>query len=210
MQNYSSKLKTLVAIFIFLSFLGLVWFGIYRFQKTLREGEWADYVERGNEMVTQKHYAEALELYQKAYQTNQNLPPSAQAGLGEVYFAAGDISRAQEQLEQALAKDASLETAQKLLVAIQLSQETINSNQTITQKINLAYEFLQKDQPFLAIPILEKIVNDAPSYRDGHYLLAAAYLKIGGLEKARQQIEKTLEIDPNFEAGEKLKEKIGF
>ena len=52
----------------------------------------------------------------------------------------------------------------------------------------------------------EKIVKEKPDYRDGHLQLALLYYKIFEDEKAKEYLQKAIELDPNCEVGRKLKE----
>ena len=45
-------------------------------------------------------------------------------------------------------------------------------------------------------------------YRDAYFRLAALEYKVGAVNESKQYMEKTLELDPNFEAGRVLGEKI--
>lgn len=48
------------------------------------------------------------------------------------------------------------------------------------------------------------------NYRDVYYRLAVLEYKLGNFEESQKQLQKALEIDPNFEQGRVLGEKIGF
>lgn len=58
------------------------------------------------------------------------------------------------------------------------------------------------------IKIWEEIIKDKPHYRDGYLQLTILHYKIKEKEKARGNLQKALEIDPNFELSNKLKEII--
>lgn len=58
------------------------------------------------------------------------------------------------------------------------------------------------------IEFWEKIVSERPFYRDGFLQLASLSFKIGQKDAAQNYLQRALEIDPNFEAGLKLKEAL--
>lgn len=51
------------------------------------------------------------------------------------------------------------------------------------------------------------VVADRPEYRDGYFMLAVLAYRLGKKQEARVNVEKVLEIDPNFKEGREL-EKI--
>lgn len=53
----------------------------------------------------------------------------------------------------------------------------------------------------------ESVINKYKGYRDAYFNLAVLEYKMKNFEKARVYLQKTLDIDPNFDAGRKL-EKI--
>ena len=54
----------------------------------------------------------------------------------------------------------------------------------------------------------EKIIEDKPLYRDAYLQLAILNYKIKEVQKAKDNLNKALEIDPNFELTKKLEEII--
>jgi len=54
----------------------------------------------------------------------------------------------------------------------------------------------------------EEILEKYPNYRDGYLQLAYLYYKIYQDEKAKENLAKALEIDPNFPPANKIKELI--
>ena len=54
----------------------------------------------------------------------------------------------------------------------------------------------------------EKIIEDKPQYRDAYLQLAILNYKIKEIQKAKDNLNKALEIDPNFELTKKLEEII--
>lgn len=54
----------------------------------------------------------------------------------------------------------------------------------------------------------EKFVSENPTYRDGYLRLALYYSKLGQTEKARENLNHALELDPNYEPAKELEEII--
>ncbi len=54
----------------------------------------------------------------------------------------------------------------------------------------------------------EEIAKRYPGYRDGYFNLALLEYRLGSTRKAKEYLNKTLELDPNFEAGRKLEKLI--
>ena len=46
---------------------------------------------------------------------------------------------------------------------------------------------------------------DKPGYRDGYFSLALIYFQLGNIYQSSENIDKALEIDPNFERGKELR-----
>lgn len=54
----------------------------------------------------------------------------------------------------------------------------------------------------------EKIVEEKPNYRDGYLQLAVLHYKLYENDKAKEYLEKALELDPNYEPARELEEII--
>lgn len=74
------------------------------------------------------------------------------------------------------------------------------------------YKNYQKNEELLAkreeitqkIKYLENVVLKYKDYRDGYYQLAILEYNLGNFDKAKFYLQKTLELDPNFEKGREL------
>lgn len=55
----------------------------------------------------------------------------------------------------------------------------------------------------------ERVMNVFPDYRDGYFKLALLYYQLGNRQKAKENLEDTLHIDPLHTEGNILKEKLG-
>ncbi|MCA9392507.1 tetratricopeptide repeat protein [candidate division WWE3 bacterium] len=89
--------------------------------------------------------------------------------------------------------------------AINVLKQTENP---FLQQAQIGRLLIDQKASTLAINVLTTLVNDQPNYRDGYYLLGAAYYQKGDLEKAKENIEQTLSIDPNYEPALTLNAKI--
>lgn len=56
----------------------------------------------------------------------------------------------------------------------------------------------------------EEVVAKTPTYRDGYLKLATLYWKLRQDDKAKAAIEKSIEIDPNYDATYELEQKLGL
>lgn len=50
----------------------------------------------------------------------------------------------------------------------------------------------------------EETKQKFPGYRDAYFALAVLYYQLGEREKARENLDRALEIDPNFEGGREM------
>ena len=48
------------------------------------------------------------------------------------------------------------------------------------------------------------IIKTYPNYRDGYFRLATLEYELGNRNKAKEYVQKALELDPNFEEGRRL------
>jgi tetratricopeptide (TPR) repeat protein len=127
--------------------------------------------------------------------------------------------------------EAHLQLAEKFLASNQLEEaeralllaQTISNpklvisnleNSVLGEKTNLKLDELWQRKHYSdpkdirrLISAWEKIVQEKPNYRDGWLQLAILHYKLYENEKARQYLQKALELDPNFEPAKEL-EKI--
>lgn len=52
------------------------------------------------------------------------------------------------------------------------------------------------------------VVTQHADYRDGYFRLALLHYQLGDVTQASEYVEKSLALDPNFEAGKSFKEKL--
>lgn len=54
----------------------------------------------------------------------------------------------------------------------------------------------------------QRVVSDHADYRDGYFRLALLHYQLGDIAHASEYVEKSLALDPNFEAGRNFKAKL--
>lgn len=164
--------------------------------------------------------------------------PEAHLLEAKILLNQGDIENATENLEKALELNADNQEAKYLLSLILISQKdeqgseylqevAVSTNafkpaadfyqnwQQVEQETNplyrdslIAFHLLNINQPHLAIPLLESVIEIEPNYRDGHYLLAAAYFETGENEASLEEVNRALEIDSDHQASLEIKDLI--
>ncbi|MFZ5365802.1 MAG: tetratricopeptide repeat protein [Patescibacteria group bacterium] len=120
-------------------------------------------------------------------------------------------------LAEEFLKNNELDKAEKELLAAQQIQQS--SNLTIEQsrvlglssRLEELYLKYQEENPQELKKLIEKwekIVSETPSFRDGYLKLSLYYFKLGQTEKAQENLQKALELDPNYEETRKLENLI--
>lgn len=108
--------------------------------------------------------------------------PQPHLSLGEYYLTQGYLQQ----------------TRHELTLATQLGSPTAGN---LYIDIHRKKEQLQQQASFW-----ESQLKDKPDFRDGYIKLAAIYYQLRDLEKAKQNLEKARQIDPNYEPTQKLEE----
>lgn len=90
--------------------------------------------------------------------------------------------------------------------AIRNPEKTVLGEQATTKLNNLWEQKRYSDPKDIQRLIIawEQIINDKPNYRDGYLQLAYLYYKLSEDGKAKQALQKALELDPNFEPAQEL------
>ena len=73
----------------------------------------------------------------------------------------------------------------------------------------LAYVFLKKQMPALALPLLRLAVSKAPGEPVYHYHLGLAHMQAGDSASARQALEQALELRADFDGAEDARKMLG-
>ena len=90
--------------------------------------------------------------------------------------------------------------AEKVLLLAQNEQTSAESKQLWQRKYLQDPEDIQR-----LTDSWEKIVEEKPNYRDAYLQLTDLYYRLCENEKAKDYLEKAIELDPNFEAAQELK-----
>ncbi len=117
--------------------------------------------------------------------------------------------------ENLLANNQFKEAEQTLLIAQQIKNLGNRENQVLGEKADSKISELWQ-QKHLADPndikkliaVWEKIIKERPDYRDGYFQLAILNYQIHENEKAKEYLNQTLILDPNFTPAKELKEII--
>ncbi len=66
-------------------------------------------------------------------------------------------------------------------------------NQNIEKKKEQKQELLRRELKYW-----ENIVVESPTYRDGYVQLAIGYMQLGAIPAAKENLQRALELDPNW------------
>jgi tetratricopeptide (TPR) repeat protein len=107
-------------------------------------------------------------------------------------------------IEEYLRNNQVNEAEKQLLLAEQIQPSDYQVHQLWQKKKELSPEDIKE-----LIKYWEKVVAEKPDYRDGYFQLALLYYKLYNNEKAKEYLEQSLILDPNFEPAKELKEVLG-
>ncbi len=96
-----------------------------------------------------------------------------------------------------LLKENQFQASEEILKSIPQENESLNQ---LWQKKNYA----DPEDVRELIKVWEEIIKDKPQYRDAYLQLAILNYKINEKGNALENLQKALEIDPNFELAKKL------
>jgi tetratricopeptide (TPR) repeat protein len=144
-----------------------------------------------------------------AKQQSRSIAPATMVGI--LSEALGDPEGAIQWYERALAIDPRAATAannlawlyaqkgEKLDQALDLAQTAAAELPAIPEVSDtLAWVYYKKDLPNLALPILQRLVDQDPRNAIYHFHLGMVYAKRGEDLKARASIERALSLKPDF------------
>lgn len=161
-----------------------------------------EYIKQAFELKNQKSYKQAIELFYKALET-ENDNPEILYQLGELYYLLKNYSRALSYLERLLIKEPSHVDCLKLLKSVYIFLGQFNSAFYCAQKVfelqsnseNLAHQV----KTAVLVKNYEVIYNAASlDIADDNvlYECAKAFYDKRDFEAANNAIEKALEINP--------------
>ena len=90
-----------------------------------------------------------------------------------------------------------------LLMVLLMQENTIRLNFAYLQTLTAERSEVQKQ-----VHQWQQVVTKYPDYRDGYFQLAVLEYQLGDTTRARVYDEKALELDPNFQSGKELEQKI--
>lgn len=56
----------------------------------------------------------------------------------------------------------------------------------------------------------ENLIQETPTYRDGYLKLATLYWQLEDKEKVKENLDKAIEVDPNYEETKRLRKQLGY
>ncbi len=125
------------------------------------------------------------------------------------------------QMAEKFLENNQLEEAERVLLLAQnnlqftiynlQSEKTVLGEQT-NEKLKELWQKKQYSNPEdikQLISAWEKIVAEKPNYRDGYLQLAVLHYKIYENTKAKEYLQKALELDPNYEPAKELQKILG-
>jgi predicted Zn-dependent protease len=164
-----------------------------------------DALVKAADLVSQKKYAEAREIYQallaKYPEAHQVEPYIARS-----YYAEGQYDKAIEHLRGALAKDPENVEVKLLLGSVLLEKGDAEEGQKILSTIdesrvkdpliflNVGIGLLNKNKAREALPYFDKAVTRFPAYPDGYYYRGLTSVQIGVTIRPDNQAEGDKQI----------------
>jgi tetratricopeptide (TPR) repeat protein len=82
---------------------------------------------------------------------------------------------------------------------------SIDLSQSISVQKNMKKE---KDRVAYELSYWQEIVKLHPDYRDGYFKLALIQYRLGKTKQSRENVEKAMEIDPNFSEGKEFEKML--
>lgn len=99
-----------------------------------------------------------------------------------------------------------LDNARRELILGLANNPTDNKLQTAFLRVENLIN--QPEQTTAATEEWEKVSRDYPDFRDAYLRLSQLYFQLHQNEKAKKNLEKALEIDPNFDPAKEMKKII--
>ena len=121
--------------------------------------------------------------------------------LGLIYFETGEAVAGLSEwvISRTIREDKNI--ANDYIDRIQSNQGRLENITTTIKKYNKALDLCWQDSVDLAVIQLKKVLSMNPKYVQAHKLLALIYIEKAEYEKARRELERTLDIDRgNLEA----------
>lgn len=138
--------------------------------------------------------------------------------IGSFFVSQDDFWRAKEKLlRNPNDSQAQIKLAEKFLANNQFEEAEkalfLAGSQVLGEQTNLQPEKLWQRKYYSdpedikkLIAAWEKIIEEKPDYRDGYLQLAYLHYKLYENEKAKEYLEKAIELDPNYELAREMEE----
>lgn len=85
-----------------------------------------------------------------------------------------------------------------MAVSLKIEEEWINHNANLAKREQINQE----------IAFWQKIVLNYPNYRDGYFRISLLEYQLGNVAKAKNYLNKALEIDPNYVPARSFEQKL--
>ncbi len=122
--------------------------------------------------------------------------PEAPRGFGERFFS---LFRAVDSFKKNV-----------LIISALLTIALIGQGYELyTAKNVLASRLMEREDLILDREKWREVTHAYPLYRDGYFMMAVADYRLGDTDRAKVNLEKTLEIDPNFIPGREFEKVLG-
>ena len=143
-----------------------------------------------------------LNLHTLLFPANENLDQTKKAVLNSPFQ-----SKPHEDLARTYLEAGDLKSAEKELnLAKNLFSPDRSSLEILEKDLKKAKESPSQIQH--EISFWEKIIKEKPDYRDAYFQLAILSYQLGKIKKAQTYLQKTLDLDPNFEPARKLEKML--
>ena len=176
-------------------------------------------VQQGTVLADEKKYAEAIAKYEEALRLNPGMY-LLNGEIGNFYLQMDQPDKAIEAYKKVLEKEPANQSARLAIVTSLLNRKDIAEAKKILEGMdvnaitnpNTLYEigvrFYNAQETKEAIRYWEKAVAMDPKMADAYVQLGAAYVSVGDNEKAKQMLQKAIELDPASDNAKMAKEML--
>lgn len=120
-------------------------------------------------------------------------------------------------LAEEFLKNNDLQKTETELVKTYNIQHTTNNKEgekvlSATSRFEELWQKWQEENPTELKKLIEKrekFVSENPTYRDGYLKLTLYYFKLGNPDKAKENLQKAIALDPNYEVSRKIEKELG-
>jgi Tfp pilus assembly protein PilF len=174
-------------------------------------------LEEGNRLLTEKKYAEARALYEKAL---SQLPDNAAIlkGIAQTYAGEGNREKSIETLRKVIAADPADTNSQVLVASMLLEEGTLDEGKAMLDALpagavkeagvyaNLGILFMNKNKPADAVTYLTKGLELDASDADLYYYRGLAHMQTKKNAEAKADLQKFLELKPDAPEAKEVRE----